>query len=383
MSEPSVLWETWGEHEAILLKPPRSPRRVPPPVPRTAVLFSRREGFYTELGGFLPEVRLRFETYGRLSRRRDNAVLVFHALTGSAHLAGQYSEEVFARLSPLERAFGREGWWDGLVGPGRVLDPALYYVVSANHLGSCYGSTGPTSIDPRTDRPYGQDFPPLTVRDLARAQARLLDHLGVERVTVIGGSLGGMVALEFALMYPERVEKLVVLAAPPVHGPWARAFNRLSREAILKDPGFAEGRYERQPQGLKLARAIAMLSYRAPESFQRRWADDPAQGEAYVVYQGEKFVRRFDANTYLVLSHAMDTHDVGRGRGGVEAALARLRGIRSLFVGIDSDLLYPKEEVREMARLAGGRYQEIQSPHGHDAFLIETDQVERILDAFL
>lgn len=199
----------------------------------------------------------------------------------------------------------------------------------------------------------------------------------------MGGSLGGMVALEFALMYPERVEKLAVLAAPPVHGPWARAFNRLSREAILKDPGFAQGQYTRQPEGLKLARAIAMLSYRAPESFRKRWADEPVQGESYVIYQGEKFIGRFDANTYLVLSQAMDTHDVGRGRGGVEAALARLRGMKTLFVGIDTDLLYPKEEVREMARLAGGRYQEIQSPHGHDAFLIETDQVERILDSFL
>ncbi|MGQ9753245.1 MAG: homoserine O-acetyltransferase MetX [Thermaceae bacterium] len=380
MSEPGVFWETWGEHEAILLKPPRSPRRVQPPRPRTAVLFPRREGFYTELGGFLPEVRLRFETYGRLSKRRDNAVLVFHALTGSAHLAGRYTDEVFEGLSPCEKAFGREGWWDGLVGPGRVLDPALHYVISANHLGSCYGSTGPTSIDPGTGRPYGRDFPPLTIRDMARAQARLLDHLGVEKATVIGGSLGGMVALEFALMYPERVKALVVFAVPPVHGPWARAFNRLAREAILSDPGFAEGQYEVQPEGLRLARAIAMLSYRAPKGFRQRWQSDPVQGENYVLYQGEKFIRRFDANTYLVLSQAMDTHDVGRGRGGVEAALARLKGVRAVFVGIDTDLLYPAEEVREMARLAGGVYREIKSPHGHDAFLIEMDQVEGVLE---
>lgn len=311
MSE--IALETWGEHEALILKPPRSPLSIPPPRPRTAVLFPRREGFYTELGGYLPEVRLRFETYGRLSRRRDNAVLVFHALTGSAHLAGTYDEATFQSLSPLEKAFGKEGWWDALVGPGRILDPALYYVISANHLGSCYGSTGPLSPDPRTGRPYGQDFPPLTIRDLARAQARLLDHLGVERAIVIGGSLGGMVALEFALMYPERVKKLIVLAAPARHGPWARAFNHLSRQAILQDPGYWEG--HPAPKGMALARGIAMMSYRAPRGFEERWGEAPERGESYLDYQGEKFLKRFHAESYLVLSRAMDTHHVGRGRG--------------------------------------------------------------------
>ncbi len=379
MSE--ITLETWGEHEALLLKPPRSPLTVPPPRPRTAVLFPRREGFYTELGGFLPEVRLRFETYGRLARSRKNAVLVFHALTGSAHLAGTYDEKTFKGLSPLEQAFGPTGWWDSLVGPGRILDPALYYVISANHLGSCYGSTGPLSPDPRTGKPYGRAFPPLTVRDLARAQARLLDHLGVEEVTAIGGSLGGMVALEFALMYPERVRKLVVLAAPPRHGPWARAFNHLARQAILLDPAYRQG--DPAPQGMALARGIAMMSYRAPQGFRLRWEEEPEKGETYLDHQGEKFLKRFHAESYLVLSRAMDTHDVGRGRGGVAEALRRLRGIPSLFVGIDTDLLYPKEEVQEMATLAGGRYREIKSPHGHDAFLIETDQVEAILEGFL
>jgi homoserine O-acetyltransferase len=329
----------------------------------------------------LPEVRLRFETYGGLSRKRDNAVLVFHALTGSAHLAGVYDEATFQSLSPLERAFGKEGWWDSLVGPGRILDPSLYYVISANHLGSCYGSTGPLSLDPRTGKPYGKDFPPLTIRDLARAQARLLDHLGVEKATVIGGSLGGMVALEFALMYPERVRKLVVLAAPPRHGPWARAFNHLARQAILLDPEYQEG--HPAPRGMALARGIAMMSYRAPEGFAARWQEAPELGEAYLDYQGEKFLKRFHAESYLVLSRAMDTHDVGRGRGGLEAALRRLQDLPALFVGIDTDLLYPAWEVREAARLAGARYREIKSPHGHDAFLIETDQVEEILEAFL
>ncbi len=374
-----IALETWGEHEALLLKP--SPKPLPPPRPRTAVLFPRSEGFPTELGGFLPEVRLRFETYGHLSPKGDNALLVFHALTGSAHLAGTYDEETFQALSPLEKAFGRRGWWDGLVGYGRALDPGRHYVIAANHLGSCYGSTGPLSLDPRTGRPYGRAFPPLTIRDLARAQARLLDHLGVERATVIGGSLGGMVALEFALLYPERVRRLVVLAAPPRHGPWAQAFNHLARRAILEDPGYWAG--EEAPRGLALARGIAMLSYRAPQGFEARFGENPEAARGYLDHHGERLRQRFHVESYLVLSRAMDTHDVGRGRGGVEEALSRLREIPSLFVGIDTDLLYPPWEVREAARLAGGLYREIKSPYGHDAFLLEVDQVEEILKAFL
>jgi homoserine O-acetyltransferase len=192
-----------------------------------------------------------------------------------------------------------------------------------------------------------------------------------------------MVALEFALLYPQRVHKMVVLAAPAVHGPWARAFNRLSREAVRADPGYRGGYYAEQPTGLQLARAIAMLSFRSPDSFRLRWQQQPERGERYVLYQGEKFARRFDANAYLILSEAMDTHDVGRGRGGLEAALSRLRRIPSLFVGIDTDVLYTAQEVREMAAMSGGIYREIKSPHGHDAFLIETDQVENILTDFL
>ncbi|MCS7059103.1 MAG: homoserine O-acetyltransferase [Meiothermus sp.] len=375
-----LIQEAWGDHEALLIKPPKSRGRVPPPVPAEARVATE---FRLEHGDVLPEVVLRYETYGRLNSSRSNAVLVFHAWTGSAHLAGTYTPETLRSLPELDQAFGPEGWWDELAGPGRMLDTDRYFVLCANHIGSCYGSTGPLSHNPRTGRPYGPDFPKLTVRDLAKAQARLLDFLGIERVSLLGGSLGGMVALEFALMFPERVNKLVVLAAPAVHGPWARAFNRLSREAVRADPAYRNGYYTEQPFGLQLGRAIAMLSFRSPASFRLRWQAHPERGESYVLYQGEKFARRFDANAYLVLSEAMDTHDVGRGRGGVEAALRRLRGIPSLFVGIDTDLLYTAAEVREAALLAGGQYREIRSPHGHDAFLIETDQVEAILGDFL
>ncbi|MFZ1642279.1 MAG: homoserine O-acetyltransferase [Candidatus Contendobacter sp.] len=358
------------------------PLRSLRPLPRDIALWDSSEGFTLERGGALPEVRVRYETYGRLNARRDNAILIFHALTGSAHLAGCYSERVWAGLSPQEQAFGRQGWWDSLVGPGKVFDTRRYYIVCANHLGSCYGSTGPLVRDPRHGHPYGPKFPPVTVADLARVQGRLLERLGVEAAILVGGSLGGMVALEFALSFPRRSKQLIVMAAPARHGPWARAWNSLAREAIRQDPGYHGGRYRRQPAGLALARAIATLSYRAPSSFELRWGPEPLRGEAYLLRQGGKFVGRFDANSYLTLSEAMDSHDVGKGRGGLSRALAGLKP-PALFIGIDSDLLYPSAEVEEVARLARAEFALLHSPHGHDAFLIEDQQVAAVLEPFL
>jgi len=372
----TLLYEEWGEHKALLVVPEPPGPEVPPPQPRTARLFP--EGFRLALGGRLPHLDLRYETYGRPAA---SAVLVFHALSGSAHVAGHYDDAVFHRLSPRERAFGRRGWWNPVVGPGKAIDTERTFVVAANVPGSCYGSTGPLS--PAEDgRPYGPRFPELTIRDMVRAQAALLDLLGIGRVDVIGGSMGGMQALEFALSYPERTRSLVVLAAPGRHGPWARALSQLGRRAILADPAFQGGRYREQPPGLALARAIAMAGYRHPRSLENRFGDRPEEGERYLDYHGERFLKRFDANAYLRLLAAMDRHDVGRGRGGLARALARLKGIPSLFVGIDTDLLYPAEAVRTLARLAGGEYAEIQSPHGHDAFLIEHAQVSALLAAF-
>ena len=351
-------------------------------LPRDAVLWESPEGLMLERGGWLPEVRVRYETYGRLNARRDNAILIFHALTGSAHLAGRHSETAWADLSPYEQAFGRQGWWDGLVGPGKLFDTRRYYLVCANHLGSCYGSTGPLTLDPHHGHPYGPKFPAVTVADLARVQARLLEHLGVTAATLIGGSLGGMVALEFALLFPQRTRKLIVMAAPARHGPWAQAWNSLAREAIRQDPDYRGGRYQQQPAGLALARAIATLSYRAPRSFELRWGPEPPRGAAYVLRQGGQFIGRFDANSYLTLSEAMDSHDVGRGRGGPGKALAGLQP-PALFVGINSDLLYPRAEVEEAARLARAEFALLRSPHGHDAFLIEDRQVASLVEPFL
>ena len=372
----TLLYEEWGEHEALLVVPSPEGPEVPPPLPRTARLFG--EGFGLELGGRLPWVELRYETYGRPG---NPAVLIFHALSGSAHVAGTYDERTLSRLTPLERAFGPRGWWNPLVGPGKAIDTERRFVVSANNLGSCYGSTGPLSPAPDGEA-FGPRFPEITIRDIVRTQAALLDLLGVERVDVIGGSMGGMLALEFALTYPERTRSLVVMAAPARHGPWARALSALGRRAVVSDPEYRRGYYRRQPRGLALARAIAMAGYRHPRSFELRFGAEPERGESYLDYHGRRFLERFDANTYLTLLAAMDRHDVGRGRGGLGAALGRLRGVPALFVGIDTDLLYPPEEVATAARLAGADYAEIKSPHGHDAFLIEHGQVAEILGAF-
>lgn len=382
MLQRSLVYEEWGDHEAVLLRPVQEPAWRELCVPRSVVLSAGSSLLKLELGGVLPEVEVRFETYGRLSAARDNAVLVFHALTGSAHLAGQYDQATLERLSPLEQAFGAQGWWDAQVGPGRPLDPERYYIISANLLGSCYGTTGPTSKNPLSQQAYGPDFPELTMRDLARVQARLLDYLGVNRVRVLGSSMGGMVALEFAIMFPERTRRALVVAAPARQGPWARGFARAGREAILNDPAYTGGRYIGQPPGLAAAREIAMLSYRSPQSFSRRWREEPAAGESYLAYQGRKFRGRFDAQAYLALTMAMDRHDISRDRSSIPEVLAGLRTDVD-FVGIDSDLLYPASEVREAAGLVGGDYAELKSLHGHDAFLIEHAQVAALLWRFL
>lgn len=360
---------------------PQSP--VLRPVPRDAVLCPPPAGFRLESGVRIPEMLLRYETYGTLNAARDNVVWVFHALSGSAHLAGIYDEPTMARLSPREQAFGPLGWWADLVGPGRLLDTRHVFVVCANHPGSCYGSTGPCSTVPGRLEPFGPHFPRLTIRDLARAHALLMQDLGIPRATLIGGSLGGMVALEFALLHPDLVRQLLVIGTPAVQGPWSRAWNRLAREAIVNDPSFRAGRYgDSQPEGLALARALSMLSYRSPTGFAERWLNDPALGESYVLHHGAKFVERFDANAYLTLSHALDSHDVGRDRPSLEGALARLQ-CPALCIGIDSDILYHPEEVRRLAAMAGADYRELSSPHGHDAFLIDSAQLAALAGPFL
>ncbi len=390
---PTLFHETWGEHAALIARTwqprERSLGRVATHVLDVA---TPEDPLELELGGRLEHVAVAYEEYGRRDRDGTNTVLVCHALTGSAHAAGVGERD------------GAPGWWDALIGPGKAIDTDRFHVVSSNVLGGCYGTTGPSSIDPATGRPYGTRFPRYTVRDMVAAQKRLLDRLGVTTLrAVVGGSMGGMQVVEWAATYPEMVRAIVPIAIGARHSAWAIGLNEVARRAITADPAWRGGAYrlDQQPEaGLGLARAIAMLSYRAPASVESRFGrarreeavrgsdglgagEAPFQVASYLAYQGEKLVRRFDANTYLYLTLAMDEYDVGAGRGGTSAVLSRLT-MPALVIGIDSDVLYPEAEVRELAAaLPNSTYARVSSPHGHDAFLIEFGQVERHLRAFL
>lgn len=343
-----------------------------------------------EAGGTLPGVRLAYETWGTLAPDRSNAVLVLHALTGDSHVTG-----------PAEPGHPTAGWWRELVGPGRALDPADWYIVAPNVLGGCQGSTGPATPAP-DGRLWGSRFPFLTVRDQVAAEAGLADALGIDAwAAVIGGSMGGMRALEWAVEYPDRVAALLLLACPAAASADQIAWTVPQLHAIRADPGWHGGDYHDVPagagphRGLGVARRIAHITYRAEEEladrFGRRHQDgeDPWQGGRYAVasyldHHADKLVRRFDAGSYVLLTEAMNSHDVGRDRGGVTAALSRVRA-RTVVAGIDTDRLYPlAQQERLAAGIPGaGTVHVIESRYGHDAFLIETEQVAACLDGLL
>ncbi|WP_431802393.1 homoserine O-acetyltransferase MetX [Microbacterium sp. bgisy203] len=347
--------------------------------------FALLGAFRTENGESLPFARLAYESWGELNAAGDNAVLVLHALTGDSHVRGEAGP-----------GHPTDGWWDGIVGPGAAIDTDRWFVVAPNMLGGCQGSTGPASIGP-DGREWGLRFPYLTIRDQIAAQASLADTLGIDRwAAVVGGSMGGMQALEWGVTYPERVERLAVLAAPPTTTADQVALNSVQLEAIRIDPRFAGGEYydaadgDGPHRGLALARRMALLNYRSPVElnlrFQRSWQSDvsPLGGggrfavESYLDFHGNKFTRRFDANSYLTLVEAMNSHDVGRDRGGVEDALARVTA-RTLVLGIDSDRLFPVEGQERIFRGIRTTQDDelvvISSDFGHDGFLIETDAV--------
>ena len=352
--------------------------------------------FVLEGGGILREVTVAYETWGELDADASNAVLVCHALTGDSHAVG--------RSGP---GHPTDGWWDRLIGPGRPLDTDRWFVVCANILGGCQGTTGPSSIDTATGRPYGSSFPVVTIRDIVRTQAAVADALGVARwLAVVGGSMGGMQALEWGVMYPERVGGVVAIASTAAASALQIALSSVQRSSIVLDPNWRDGDYyDAEPGegphfGLALARQSAQISYRTEQVFNHRFGrkeldilDDRYtlwqrfDVEGYLDYHGAKLVRRFDANSYLVINRAMDLHDLGRGRGGMERALARV-GAPVLTMSIDSDVLYPsyqQELIDQTVRSLGGdsTLVEISSPDGHDAFLIETDAVGAALVPFL
>jgi homoserine O-acetyltransferase/O-succinyltransferase len=326
--------------------------------------------FELERGGTLSSVRVGYRTWGTLEADGGNAVVLCHALTGSADA---------------------DLWWTRMFGAGAALDPERDFVLCSNILGSCYGTTGPTSIDPSTGRPWLGTFPAITVRDMVQVQRALADALGVRRIrAVIGGSLGGMQALEWALMDPERVESLVFIASTARHSAWCIGLSEAQRQAIFVDPRWQDGRYDPADPpiaGLAAARMMAMCSYRSQPSFEERFARRAQDAELFAVesylrHQGRQLVDRFDPATYVALTRAMDSHDVARGRGDLEDVL---RGIRqpTLVVSIDSDVLYYPSEQREVARLVpGARLEVIDSPHGHDAFLIDVDRLSSLVAEF-
>ena len=326
--------------------------------------------FVLEGGGALPQLCVAYRTWGTLDADGANAVVICHALTGSADA---------------------DRWWTRMFGPGRAFDPERDFVICSNLLGSCYGTTGPASMDPGTGRPYLARFPAVTVRDMVEVQHALVTSLGVRRVRmVIGGSLGGMQVLEWALLHPDMVDSLAFIASTARHSAWAIGLSEAQRQTIFADPRWREGQYalEDPPSaGLAAARMQAMLTYRSAPSFEERFgrrpqAEDVFAVESYLRYQGRQLVDRFDAATYVVLTRAMDTHDVTRGRGDLDQVLRSIRQ-PTLVVSIDSDVLYWPAEQREVARLVpGARFAVLDSPQGHDAFLIDVDRLSDLVAEF-
>ncbi|MGO2749122.1 MAG: homoserine O-acetyltransferase MetX [Pseudoclavibacter sp.] len=348
--------------------------------------FAWLGAFSPEHGGELPLIRLAYETWGTLNADKSNAILVLHALTGDSHVEGL--------LGP---GHPTAGWWPGIIGPGAPLDTDQYFVVAPNMLGGCQGSTGPASLDSRGNA-YGASFPVLTIRDQVRAQSLLADELGISTfAAVIGGSMGGMHALEWGIMLPDRTKRLIVMSAPAASDAQTIAQNTLQIEAIRLDPNFNGGDYADEPagfgphRGLALARRLAMLNYRSgtelDDRFGRSWQSNlsPEQDEgryaveSYLDFHGNRFTRRFDANSYITLLTAMSSHNVGRDRGGVDAALARVTA-STMVIGISTDVLFPPETQHRIAAgvpnsYSGDRAVTIRSNFGHDGFLLEIHHV--------
>lgn len=377
--------------ERIVLKA----RRTPAPPWRERFAPNRLHAltldeFTTEGGAALVNLRVAYRVFGNPSPTRDNVVLVYHALTGDANCAGYSGAD-----GPVA------GWWESLFAAGEVLDSARWCVICPNHVSSCYGSSGPLDTTIDEDEPLGLRFPTLTPRDLVRIYEKLLEYLELPRLAlVLGGSLGGMLALETAIMLPTLAERVAVFAAPAESSAQALAFNHIQRRCFDLDLNFRKGRYHAGPKpllALSLARQIAMITYRSPGELGARFGREVARSaadtaarfevERYLEHQGEKLIRRFDPNSYLKLLDMLDAHDIGRDRGGVDEALRPVRA-RLLLVGIDTDILYTPEEVRFLhgaCQRAGldATYRELATIHGHDGFLIEQQQVSMHLREFI
>jgi homoserine O-acetyltransferase len=344
-------------------------------------------------GVLLSPVEIAYETYGTLAADGGNAILICHALTGDQHVASTH---------PIT---GKPGWWARMIGPGKPIDPARHFVICANVLGSCMGSSGPATVNPATSTPWGMSFPVITIRDMVRAQAMLLDHLGVDRLkAVVGGSMGGMQALSWPATFPDRVEAAVVIASTARHSAQNIAFHEVGRQAVMADPRWNGGAYydgEPPASGLAVARMAAHITYLSEagltEKFGRKLQareaktfgfDADFQVESYLRHQGLSFVDRFDANAYLYITRAMDYFDLAEEHGGVLANAFRETKARFCLVSFDTDWLYPTRDSRAIVHAlnAAGApvsFVELSSPFGHDAFLLEAPELNRVVDGFL
>ena len=325
--------------------------------------------FVLECGEILPEITIAYHTYGTLNSRKDNVVWVFHPLTGNTEAAD---------------------WWKGLIGEGKILDPADYFIVCANMLGSCYGATNADSVNPSTGKTYGKNFPLITVRDMVRSHQLLQEYLGIQKIYLgIGGSMGGQQLLEWAIIDPAIFENLVAMATNAQHSPWGIAFNETQRMSLQADPSLYDNHPEAGRKGLEAARAIGMLSYRnettynATQSEQNDLKLNGFKAASYQNYQGSKLGNRFSPRAYLTLSKAMDSHHVGRNRGGVANALRQIKA-NTLIIGIQSDILFPIKEQAELAKhIPDARFKIIDSIYGHDGFLTENELITASIDSFL
>lgn len=368
---PSLVLANW----------PMAQGPIPPPGTRSLIL---ERPFRFHRGGELPWIEIAYETWGSLNQSRDNAILIFTGLSASAHAAASLCDP-------------QPGWWEAMIGAGKPIDTDRYYVICVNSLGSCYGSTGPASINPVNDRPYGPDFPVLSVEDIASAGHQLVGALGLRRLSaVIGPSLGGMSALAFALQSPDEVERLILISTAARPSAHAIAMRSLQREIVRSDPAWAGGRYDPPGpvEGMRLARKLGISCYRSPEEWEQRFGHRRAakglfEVESYLEHNAIKFVREFDANAQLALSQAMDNFDAAdHGNGQLSSALARLEGIQVLVVGVSSDTLFPESQQQLLAdelREAGAyvQYAPLSSPQGHDAFLVDESRFSPVISDFL
>lgn len=354
-----------------------------------------KEPLTLESGKILPEFTVAYETYGELNEARNNALLVLHALTGDAHAAGRHSE-----------SDTKVGWWNEMIGPNKAFDTNKYFVISSNILGGCSGTTGPCSINPETNKPYGLDFPVITIEDTVKIQKALLDYLGVKKVIVAGGSMGGMQALEWAVGVntSDMVTACIVIASTSKLSAQSIAFNAIGRNAILSDPNFNNGNYygeEKQPErGLAIARMVGHVTYLCEDAMQNKFArrfqdkDKPDfdfnvdfEVESYLEHQGQTFVERFDANSYLYITKAVDLYDTSQKFSSLEEAFENTNA-KFLIMSFTSDWLFPTSQSKEIVNALVKAHKdvsfcEIESPCGHDAFLLEFETQTKIIKSFL